>query len=272
LLKTIVIVVAGFYAAAATVMYVAQRRFIYFPEPTRTLPEAVGLPDVSERIIPTPDGEKLIAWYGKAKPGQPTLLYFHGNGGALEFRSASIRRYLDRGRGMFMMSYRGYSGSTGSPSETANVADAKLAYDALLKEGVRPENIILYGESLGSGVAVQVAAEKKVEGVILDSPFTSIAALAADLYPWLPVNLLLKDRYDSILHVRDVHVPVFIVHGEADDIVPVEMGKRLFAAANEPKEIVTLPGVGHAVHDDDTFGIIDRWIDELRAAPATASQ
>jgi fermentation-respiration switch protein FrsA (DUF1100 family) len=181
----------------------------------------VGLPDVSERIIPTPDGEKLIAWYGKAKPGQPTLLYFHGNGGALEFRSASIRRYLDRGRGMFMMSYRGYSGSTGSPSETANVADAKLAYDALLKEGVRPENIILYGESLGSGVAVQVAAEKKVEGVILDSPFTSIAALAADLYPWLPVNLLLKDRYDSILHVRDVHVPVFIVHGEADDIVPV---------------------------------------------------
>lgn len=270
MLKTIVIVVAGFYAAAATVMYVAQRRFIYFPEPTRTLPEAVGLPDVSERIIPTPDGEKLIAWYGKAKPGQPTLLYFHGNGGALEFRSASIRRYLDRGRGMFMMSYRGYSGSTGSPSETANVADAKLAYDALLKEGVRPENIILYGESLGSGVAVQVAAEKKVEGVILDSPFTSIAALAADLYPWLPVNLLLKDRYDSILHVRDVHVPVFIVHGEADDIVPVEMGKRLFAAANEPKEIVTLPGVGHAVHDDATFAIINRWIDKLRSAQAGA--
>lgn len=272
MLKTIVIVVAGLYVVAATVMYVAQRRFIYFPEPSRTPPEAAGLPDVAEHVIATPDGEKLIAWYGKAKPGQPTLLYFHGNGGALEFRNVSIRRYLDRGRGMFMMSYRGYSGSTGSPSEAANVSDAKLAYEALVREGVRPEDIILYGESLGSGVALQVATEKKVAGVILDSPFTSIVELASGLYPWLPVKLLLKDRYESIRHIRDVHVPVFIIHGEADDIVPVEMGQRLYAAANEPKKIVTLPGAGHAVHDDDTFGMIDRWIDELRAAPATASQ
>jgi fermentation-respiration switch protein FrsA (DUF1100 family) len=100
---------------------------------------------------------------------------------------------------------------------------------------VRPEDIILYGESLGSGVAIQVAAEKKVRGIVLDSPFTSIAELAAQIYPWLPINLLLKDRYDSIIHIRDVHVPVFIIHGEADDVVPVEMGRRLFAAANEPR-------------------------------------
>lgn len=272
MLKVIILAVVGLYAVAATVMYLAQRRFIYFPEPARTLPQAAGLPDVAERVVATPDGEKLIAWYGKAKPGQPTVLYFHGNGGALEFRSASIRRYLDHGRGMFMMSYRGYSGSTGSPSEVANVADAKLAYDALVQEGVRPEDIILYGESLGSGVATQVAAEKKVGGVILDSPFTSIAELAAQIYPWLPVNWLLTDRYDSILHIRDVHVPVFIVHGEADDIVPVEMGRRLFAVANEPKEIVTMPGTGHAVHDDVTFGIINNWIDKLRAAQATAAK
>lgn len=272
MLKIIIIVVVGFYAVAATVMYFAQRRFIYFPEPARTSPQAAGLPDVDERTIATPDGEKLICWYGKAKPGRPTLLYFHGNGGALEFRTASIRRYLDNGRGMFMMSYRGYSGSTGSPSEAANVADAKLAYDALVQDGVRPEDIILYGESLGSSVAIQVAAEKKVAGVILDSPFTSIAELAAGLYPWLPVNLLLKDRYDSIAHIRDVRVPVFIIHGEADDIVPVEMGRRLFAAANEPKDIVTIPGVGHAVHDEATFGIINHWIDKLRSAQATASR
>jgi fermentation-respiration switch protein FrsA (DUF1100 family) len=272
LLKIIIIGVVGFYAVAVTVMYFAQRRFIYFPEPARTSPQAAGLPDVAERIIATPDGEKLIAWYGKAKPGQPTLLYFHGNGGALEFRSASIRRYLDHGRGMFMMSYRGYSGSTGSPSEAANVADAKLAYDALVQEGVRPEDIILYGESLGSGVAIQVAAEKKVRGIVLDSPFTSIAELAAQIYPWLPINLLLKDRYDSIIHIRDVHVPVFIIHGEADDVVPVEMGRRLFAAANEPKEIVTIPSLGHAVHDEMTFGVINRWIDKLRAAPAAAAK
>jgi len=271
LLKTIIIIGVGLYAVATAVMYYAQRRFIYFPEPSRTLPQAAGLPDVAERILTTPDGEKLIAWYGKAQPGQPTLLYFHGNGGALEYRSASIRRYLNRGRGIFMLSYRGYSGSTGSPSEVANVADAKLAYDALLNEGVSPRDIILYGESLGTGVAAQVATDKKVSGVILDSPFTSMVDLAEQFYPWLPVSLLLKDRYESLRYIRDVHTPIFVVHGEADDVVPVGMGRRLFAAANEPKEIVTLPGVGHAVHDETTFAIINGWIDKLRAAQATAA-
>jgi fermentation-respiration switch protein FrsA (DUF1100 family) len=272
LFKIIVIVALALYAAVVVYMYLAQRHFIYFPEPARTSPASVGLPDVSERVLSTPDGEKIVAWYGKAKPGQPTLLYFHGNGGALEFRSASIRRYLDRGRGLFMMSYRGYSGSTGSPSEAANVADAKLAYDQLVEDGVRPEDIVLYGESLGTGVAIEVDAEKKVAGVILDSPYTSVAELASALYPWLPVNLLLKDRYDSILHIRDVHVPIFIVHGEADDVIPVEMARRLFAAANEPKEIVTIPGAGHAIHDEVTFEIINRWIDKRRAIEANVSK
>ena len=268
MLKTLVIFVVVFYAVAIAVMYFAQRRFIYFPDPTRTTPRAAGLPNVLERIIATPDGEKIVAWYGTAAPGQPTLLYFHGNGGALEVRAERIAKYLDRGRGLFMMSYRGYSGSTGSPSEAVNVADAKLAYEALIEDGVSPDDIILYGELLGTGVAIEVAAEKKVAGVILDSPFTSIVERAAQLYPWLPVSLLLQDRYDSIRRIRDVHVPIFILHGEADDIVPVDMGRRLFQAANEPKEIQTLPGAGHADHYKfGSFEIINRWIDRLRAAP-----
>lgn len=272
MLKAIIVIGVALYAIAAAVMYYAQRRFIYFPEPSRTLPQAAGLPDVAEHTLITPDGEKLIAWYGKAKPGEPTLLYFHGNGGALEYRSASIRRYLNRGRGIFMLSYRGFSGSTGLPSEVANVADAKLAYDALVNEGVNPRDIILYGESLGTGVAAQVALDKKVSGVILDSPFTSMVELAEQFYPWLPVRFLLKDRYESMHHIRDVHAPVFVVHGEADDVVPVAMGRRVFAAANEPKDIVTLPGVGHAVHDDMTFAIINHWIDKMRTAQASAAE
>ena len=268
MLKTLVIFAVVFYAIAVAVMYFAQRRFIYFPDPTRTTPRAAGFANVVERIIATPDGEKIVAWYGKAAAGQPTLLYFHGNGGALELRAGRIAKYLDRGRGLFMMSYRGYSGSTGSPSEAANVADAKLAYEALVEDGVSPDDIILYGESLGTGVAIEVAAEKKVAGVILDSPFTSIVERAAQLYPWLPVSLLLQDRYDSIQRIRDVHVPIFILHGEADDIIPVDMGRRLFQAANEPKEIQTLPGAGHADHYKfGSFEIINRWIDRLRAAP-----
>ena len=195
-IKVVIVVALALYAMAVVVMYAAQRRFIYFPEPGRTSPAAAGLPDVSERIIATPDGEKVVAWYGKAQRGQPTLLYFQGNGGTLELRSETISRYLARGRGMFMMSYRGFSGSTGAPSEAANVADAKLAYDTLIKDGVSPDDIILYGESLGTGVAIQVAREKKVAGVILDSPYTSILELASQYYPWLPVSLLLEDRYE----------------------------------------------------------------------------
>ena len=106
-------------------MYIAQRQFIYFPDPARTSPAAANLPDVSERILSTPDGERIVAWYGRAKPGQPTILYFHGNGGALELRRETIRRYLDSGRGMFMMAYRGYSGSTGSAVRTGQHSGRK---------------------------------------------------------------------------------------------------------------------------------------------------
>nr|WP_210269954.1 alpha/beta hydrolase [Hyphomicrobium methylovorum] len=246
-------------------MYLAQRHFIYFPDPTRTAPAAAGLPSVSEEILQTPDGESIVAWYAAAQPGQPTLLYFHGNGGALELRNERIRKYLNRGRGMFMMSYRGFSGSTGSPSERANIADAKLAYDALVRKGIRPEDIIIYGESLGTGVAVQVASEKPVGGVILDSPFTSIAERAQQLYPWLPVGLLLQDRYDSIRYIGSVHAPLLIVHGDADEVVPVDMGRRLFAAANEPKQLEIIRGAGHDNHSEfGSFARIDAWVDALR--------
>jgi fermentation-respiration switch protein FrsA (DUF1100 family) len=262
--------VGALYITAVAIMFFAQRHFLYFPDPVRTAPTAAGLPDVEERILETPDGERIIAWYGKAKPGQPTLLYFHGNGGALDDRRERIRAYLDLGRGVYMMSYRGYSGSTGSPTERANVADAKLAYDALLREGVAAKDILIYGESLGTGVAVQVAREKSTFGLILDSPFTSVAERAADFYPWLPARLLMTDRYDSLSIISDVRTPLFILHGEADEIVPVEMGRKLFAHANEPKEIVTLRGAGHNDHFMyGSFEAINAWIDRLRAGKIT---
>jgi uncharacterized protein len=265
-------VAVALYAVAAGVMYAAQRRFMYFPDPVRTAPAAAGLANVSEIAISTPDGEKLVAWYGKAEPGQPTLLYLHGNGGSLALRSETMRKYLDHGRGMLMLAYRGYSGSTGSPSEAANVADAKLAYETLVKSGVKPEDVILYGESLGTGVAIQVAREKKVEGLILDAPYTSILELASAQFPWLPVSLLLKDRYESIKYIGDVHVPVFFLHGDADEIVPVEMGRRLFAAANEPKEIKIIPGGGHVIHDGPSFNYVNSWIERLRAGKVPAHE
>ena len=144
--KTLLMITGVAYLGIMAAMYVLQRDLIYVRDTTRTAPAGVGLADVTERTLPAPDGEKIIAWYGKAKPGQPTILYFHGNGGALEVRRERMRKYLDRGRGMLMMAYRGYSGSTGSPSEANIIADAMLAYDTLIKDGIAAHDIIIYGD------------------------------------------------------------------------------------------------------------------------------
>lgn len=262
--KSLLIIAGVAYLGIMAAMYVLQRDLIYVRDSARTAPTSVGLPDVTERVLTTPDGEKIITWYAKAKPGQPTILYFHGNGGALEVRRERMRKYLDRGRGMLMMAYRGYSGSTGKPTETSNVADALLAYDMLIKDGIPAQDIIIYGESLGAAVGIQVAAQKPVRAIVLDSPFTSLLERAKLSYPWLPVRLLLKDWYMSTEHIKRVSAPVFVLHGELDEVTPVAMGRALFAEANQPKEIVTLPDAGHNDHYlFGSFEAINAWIDRV---------
>jgi len=257
-------VLASVYAAVAIAAFIAQRRLMYLPDRARVPPSNYGLVGVEERVLDTPDGVRLVGWYGRAAPGRPTVLYFHGNAGNLTNRSERVRKYTARGFGIFMPSYRGYSGSTGSPTERANVADGKLAYDALRKDGIPPEEIILYGESLGSGVAVQVAAEKPVGGIVLDAPYTSIVDVAAGAYPFLPVRPFMFDRYDTMRHLRDVKAPLLVVHGEEDEVIPVDMGRAVYAAANGPKELVTFPGAGHSDHHlHGSTEEIFRWIEDL---------
>ena len=165
------------------------------------------------------------------------------------------------------MSYRGYGGSTGSPSEADNVADALATFDLLLQEGIASQDIILYGESLGSGVAVQVAEKHQVGGIILDAPFTSLADVGARVYPYLPVRFALADRYESLARIASVSAPLLVIHGERDEIVPYSMGVALFAAANEPKQLAGLAEAGHSDHHRfGSFDIIQRWIDRVRAA------
>lgn len=263
MLKALIIAVVA-YAAIAAAMYTLQRSFIYIRDELRTAPVDAGIAGVSERILETPDGERLIGWYGQGEPGRPAILYFHGNAGTLELRSDRMRHYLGRGHPMLMMAYRGYSGSTGSPTEANLIADATLAYDTLVADGVRPHDIIVYGESLGAAVAIQLAAKKAVGAVILDSPFTSLVEMARLSYPWLPVGLLLKDRYMSIDYIEAVRAPLIILHGESDEVTPVAMARALFARANEPKELVTLPGAGHSNHVEfGSYGKIDAWIDRI---------
>jgi fermentation-respiration switch protein FrsA (DUF1100 family) len=237
---------AAVYGALGLAAYLGQRKLMYFPDRERTQPAEVGLVGVAERVLNTPDGERVIAWYGRARPGRPTLLYFHGNGGSLAIRAPRIARFMDEGWGVYMMTYRGYGGSSGSPSETANVADARLAYHALIKEGVSPESIIVYGESLGSGIAVRIAAELPVAGVILDAPYTSIVDVAAQAYPFLPVRLFLIDRYETTRYIGGLKAPLLILHGAHDRVVPEAMGRELARLAPEPKRLVVFPNGNHS--------------------------
>jgi fermentation-respiration switch protein FrsA (DUF1100 family) len=265
LVVKLAVFLAAIYIVVAAAAFVMQRRLMYFPDPARVAPSVFALAGVEERELETADGATLVAWHGRAAPGQPTLLYFHGNAGNLASRAERVRKYLERGIGIFILSYRGYGGSTGSPSERANVADAKVAYDALRKDGVAVEDIILYGESLGSGVAVQLAAEKPVGGLILDAPFTSIVDVAAKAYPFLPVNRFILDRYDTMRHLSEVHAPLLVLHGEDDEVIPVAMGRAIYDAAKGPKEIVTFPNAGHTDHHlVGSYAEIFRWIDNLR--------
>lgn len=267
------IAASSLFALVAGGGFLLQRRLMYFPDTIRTAPASLGLVDVEERVIVTPDGQQVIAWYAKAAPGQPTILYFHGNAGSLAARYERVRKFHASGRGMLMMTYRGFGGSTGSPSEGANVADAGLAYDLLIREGVRPKDIILFGESLGSGVAVQIAAERDVGGLIMDSPYTTMVATAELHYPWLPVRWLLLDRYESMRYIGRVRVPLLVLHGERDVVVPVSMGRAIFDAAPEPKEIVTFPEAAHIQHYlFGSFDIVQRWIDRVHGATMHTSR
>jgi uncharacterized protein len=259
--------VATVYGAIALAAYLGQRKLMYFPDRAHTLPVQVGLARVEERTINAPDGARVVAWYGRAQPGRPTLLYFHGNGGSLAARTPRIARFMDEGWGVYMMTYRGYGGSTGSPSEAANIADARLAYAALVQEGVPPQSIMAYGESLGSGIAVRIAAEQPVAGVILDAPYTSIVDVAAQAYPFLPVRLLLIDRYETARYIGSIKAPLLILHGQRDGVVPVAMGRELARLAPEPKRLAIFPNGRHSdlyVDGNNAIDTVRTWIEDLR--------
>lgn len=225
-----------------------QQRLLYFPDTRRTTPAEAELVDVAEREVEMADGTRVLTWWGAAKPGRPTLLYFHGNGGSFVTRSERIRKYMAHGYGIVMMTYRGFGGSTGVPSEKANVSDALAVYDAIRASGIPAASIVVYGESLGTGVAIQVASQREVAGVILDAPYTSIVDLATLHYPYLPARWLMTDRYETLLFAARVTAPVLIVHGEADEVIPVEMSRRVADALNGPVKLATFPGAGHSDH------------------------
>jgi fermentation-respiration switch protein FrsA (DUF1100 family) len=197
--------------------------------------------------MPVAAGIALIVWHAPARRDKPTILYFHGNGANAANRAAKIETMRENGFGVFYVNNRGYGGSSGRPSEDSNVADAIAAYDHLIRLGVPANKIVAYGESLGSGQAVRLATARQVAAVVLEAPLTSTVDVARSTYFWLPLHFVLTDKYNNEHNVRSVATPILILHGEQDTVIPVEMGQRVYRAANEPKRIELFP---QATHDD----------------------
>jgi fermentation-respiration switch protein FrsA (DUF1100 family) len=241
------------YIGLAVLLYFAQRSMMYFPETIHTSPAQAGLPEAQEISLTTADGVHIVGWHVAPREGQPVILYLHGNGGALRYRVERFRKLIKEGIGLVAIEYRGYGGSEGSPSETGLFADADAAY-AFAASHYRPDQIVFWGESLGTGLAIHLAAEKPVGRVILEAPFTSAAAVAAQRYWFMPVRLLMKDQFRSDERIQKVTAPILILHGLKDQVVPYAMGEQMFDLTKAKKHIVRFLDGGH--EDLDRYGAL----------------
>jgi fermentation-respiration switch protein FrsA (DUF1100 family) len=252
LLKWLLIVVSVGYVGGLAALFLLQRSFLFpIPQVACTTPAAAGFPQAEEHVLTTVDGEKVIVWHVPAKPGRPVILYFHGNGDFLAGFFVRFRDMIADGTGVVALSYRGYFGSTGRPSEQGLLKDAAAAY-VFTTDRYSAERIIAWGFSLGTGVAVALAAEQPVGKLILEAPYTSIADVAASAFPIFPVRLVIKDPFHSDQRIARVKVPLLVLHGVQDPTIPIAFGERLFALANEPKRFVRFDQGGH--NDLDDFG------------------
>lgn len=254
-LKWIVIVLAAIYLVGVAVLYFRQREMLFpIPPVGRTAPAAAGLPQAEEDVLTSADGEKVIIWHVAPKPGHPIVLFFPGNGDFLAGRVSRFKAITSDGTGLVALSYRGYAGSTGSPSEEGLLQDAAAAY-AFTAQRYSPDRIVAWGFSLGTGVAVAIAAEHPVGKLILEAPYTSTVDVAASLFWFAPVRLLMRDPFHSDRRIAYVNAPLLIMHGDADPAINIRFGERLFALARQPKQFVRFPGGGHDNLDD--FGAIE---------------
>jgi fermentation-respiration switch protein FrsA (DUF1100 family) len=250
LLWIVPLVLAG-YVAGLIVLYVFQRRLLYLPQRRLVSPAAVGFPEAEAVVLETSDGERVIAWHVPPRPGHPLVIYFHGNAETVAKRVDRHRELIATGAGLLAVSYRGYMGSTGQPTETGLLDDAEAAY-AFATSRHPAEHIVLWGHSLGSGVAVALAARRPVTKLVLEAPFTSTVDVARRMFPLAPVRRLMHDQFHSDERIGAVTASILVLHGARDIVVPIMLGERLYQLAREPKRFVRYPQGGH--DDLDAYG------------------
>jgi fermentation-respiration switch protein FrsA (DUF1100 family) len=231
----LILIIFVIYFSILVILYFYQRNLLYHPNENNYSDDKISV-DIKKVKILTSDNIELLGWYHeKNLKDYKTLIYFHGNAGSLENRIHKLNHFQDMNINFLIIAWRGFSGNQGKPSEEGLYVDGKSAIDWVIEKGVDEKNIILYGESLGTGVAAHLAQNKNYAGIILETPFTSMIDAAKTFYPYIPVNLLLKDKFENYKKVKNINIPILVMHGEEDQIVPFSMGKKIYEIANEPK-------------------------------------
>jgi uncharacterized protein len=280
MMRGLVPVVFGALLAGAMLLVLAwllQRRLMYFPFQDVPAPAAIGLHDAEVVTFTTADALPLGGWFIRARPApaRGTVIVFNGNGGNRAYRAPLAAALQARGFNVLLFDYRGYGGNPGAPSESGLTLDARAAraYVAA-RPDVQPGRIVYFGESLGAAVAATLATGQPPAALVLRSPFTSMADMAALHYPYLPARRFLRDRFDTIDRIARVGAPVLVIAGDADRIVPVEYSRRLFEAAASPRTFVLIRG---ADHNDDALTAgrelvesVARFVDEALRLPQTS--
>jgi uncharacterized protein len=244
-LRILAVSVLVLYACAILVLFLNQRSLLYPASGRHATAAEAGLAGFQDLVLTTPDGERLVGWWKPPQPGKAVILYFHGNAGSLWNRRFRAQLLTSTGRGLLMVSYRGYSGSTGAPTEAGLHTDARTAYD-WVRQSYESSRVVAYGESLGTGVAVHLASRQSLAGMILDAPYTSTADVAGLIYWYVPVSWLMLDQFRSLDIIRTVRAPLLILHGTDDRVIPFAFGERVFAAASEPKRLIRIEGGSHS--------------------------
>ena len=234
-LLEVIIGVILIYLSILVLLFIFQRNLMYLPEENNYSGDKIKV-DIEKVKINTSDNLDLLGWFHKKDLKKfKTILYFHGNAGKLENRIHKLNHFKDMEVNFLIIAWRGFSGNKGKPSERGLYIDGNSATKWLKNLGLNEKDIILYGESLGTGIATEIAQNSNFAGLILETPFTSMVDAAKNVYPYIPVGLLLKDRYENYKKIKNINIPILVMHGEADQIVPFRMGKKIYDIAKQPK-------------------------------------
>ena len=256
-----------FYILLVIIVFFFQRSLLYHPSVDNYIQDNISKePTEIEKVkITTRDKIDLIGWlYEKDIKKFKTILFFHGNAGSLNNRTYKLNHFKDLNVNFLIIAWRGFSGNMGKPNEIGLYEDARSAIRWLNARGIKDKDIVIYGESLGTAIAVEIAQNKKYAGVILESPFTSMTNMGKKYYPFFPVSFLLKDKFESHNKINKISFPILIIHGKVDKIVPYSMGKKMYELARQPKFFYSQEYGDHMVeYDKELLLALKNFIDSL---------